>query len=186
MRALAFGNDGAFTHLSLLFSFLCLCFLFSLARAQIQGDAVREALHDNEAKKTFAPGAPAGAALAAAFATYSNFGKSKRQIQRAAAAEEQDRTVTVAALWAMLQDCLVIDSEHPHSSAADVQKVFSRVFFGGSDGGAEGGDIEVTFAQFKEAIVRIASRMYPGHHSLPEKGAKLVMEFIEPNALASL
>ena len=143
---------------------------------------MREALHDAEAKKLFAPSAPAGAALGAVFDTYCAFGRSARAV--AAAASKGDRTITVAALWALLQDCLVIDSDHPHSSAADMQKVFSRVAFGGGDGGAEGGDIELTFAQFKEAVVRIASRMYPGHYSLPEKGTKLVLEFIEPNAPA--
>lgn len=134
-------------------------------------DAVHEALHSVEAKKSFASSTPVGSALRAVFKAYA----------AAASDGEEDVTLTVAQCYSLLSDCLVLDSDRPHSSNADVQGVFSVVCFDDEDdfAGDSAPYMDITFAQFTEIVVRLASRMYTKKEapSLVDKAASFISEF---------
>jgi len=134
-------------------------------------DSVHEALHSLEAKKSFASSTPAGSALRAVFNSYAT----------AASENEDDVTLTVAQCYALLSDCLLFESDRPHSSNAEVQKVFSAVCFDDEEdfAGDSAAYMDITFAQFTEIVVRLASRMYTKKEapSLVDKAVSFISEF---------
>ena len=94
---------------------------------------------------------------------------------------EDDITLTVAQCYALLRDCLLFESERPHSSNAEVQKVFSAVCFDDEEdfAGDSAAYMDITFAQFTEIVVRLASRMYTKKEapSLVDKAVSFISEF---------
>ena len=112
-----------------------------------------------------------GSALRAVFKVYA----------AAASDSEEDVTMTVAQCFSLLGDCLVFDSDRPHSSNADAQGVFSAVCFDGEEdfAGDSAPYMDITFAQFTEIVVRLASRMYTKKEapSLVDKAASFISEF---------
>eukprot|EP00937_MAST-01D_sp_MAST-1D-sp2_P003252 g3252.t1 len=152
------------------------------AMQQDSSDRVLDTLHSKDARDAFAADAPTGGALLRAFRAYASMGRGAADAARRE--QDGDCTITASACWVLLQDCLVVGSDRPHSSAEDVQKALGTVVFGAADAfGEDSALIDVTFTQFTEITTRLASRMYKGKDSTLQKAAKLTEEFIVPNAL---